>query len=240
MVATPVMNRLLAALSVKGRTRFIEGCDQVELVFGEVLVEAGERSRYVYFPTRSFISLVAALDDHARLEVGLVGDEGMLGTELILGVDRVPLHALVQGAGTALRMDAAIFRRELNVYPQLRVRLNRSVYVLTNQLAQAAICTRYHYVGARLARWLLMTRDRAHSDELHVTQELMAYMLGVRRVGVTKAAGALEALGLIQYDRGKVHILDGATLEEAACQCYRKDRNVYDRLLIARGPLHAG
>jgi len=229
----PAANRLLSALPAPGRSRFLDACEEVHLVFGEVLAEAGEKARYVYFPTASFISLVASLEDGSRLEVGLVGDEGMLGTELLLGVANAGLHALVQGAGTSLRMSATQFRRHQDANPQLRRRLSRYIGVLMNQYAQTAICTRYHFVDARLARWLLMTRDRAHSDRFHVTQEFMAYMLGVRRVGVSKAAGALELLGVIEYKRGEVHIIDGAGLESAACQCYGYDKEIYRRTLAA-------
>ena len=236
--STPTLttNRLLAALSATGRNRFVAGCERIELGLGEVLVEAGAKTRYVYFPIGGFISLVAARDADARLEVGLVGDEGMLGAELILGVNVAPLQALVQGAGMTLRLSATDFRHELENNPALRLRLNRYVYVLIKQIAQTAICNRYHFVEARLARWLLMTRDRAHDDRFHVTQEFMAYMLGVRRVGVSKAAGMLEALGTIQYSRGQIHIVDSVGLENAACKCYQLGKDMYENTLApARG-----
>lgn len=231
---SPTKNRLITSLPGRDRLRFLANCEQVQLVFADVLIEEGDRCGHVYFPTDSFISLVAALDDGARLEVGIVGDEGMLGTSLILGVDVSPLHALVQGAGPALRMSAAAFRRELERSPALRQGLNRYVYVLMNQLAQTAICTRYHVVEARLARWLLMTRDRAHSNHFHLTQEFLAYMLGVRRVGITKAAGSLEQRGIIDYSRGKITILDEPGLEQASCQCYRQGNDTYERILAPR------
>jgi CRP-like cAMP-binding protein len=224
-------NRLLTALPRRSRQHFLASCDQVELRFADVLCTLGETIRHVYFPTESFVSLVTALDDDARLEVGIVGDEGMLGTALILGVNRSPQHALVQGAGAALRMSAATFSRHYRQDAKLRQRLSRYVYVLMRQLAQTAACTSYHVVEARLARWLLMSRDRAHRDHFRLTHEFLAYMLGVRRVGVTQAASSLQEQGLIDYSRGAITIVDNAGLENASCACYRESNVMYAQIL---------
>jgi CRP-like cAMP-binding protein len=224
-------NLLLAALPRAESRRLIARCEPVELTFGKVLCEQGDRIRHVYFPTDSFISLLSLIDGRPRLEVGLIGTEGMLGVSLILGVQVAPLRALVQGAGAALRLDAAQFSRALEQSSAVETRLKRYLYVLMSQLAQMAACTRFHMVEARLARWLLMTHDRAHSDEFHLTQDFIAYMLGVRRAGITRAASALQKRKLIHYTRGMVTVLDRRRLETVACECYRSSGQMYSRLM---------
>lgn len=220
-------NRLLAALPASERGQFLEGCSEVELAFGSVLYEQGERVRHVYFPITSFISMLTTVDSRSTLEVGMVGNEGMCGYNLVLDGPNAPLRALTQGAGVAWRMEAAKFRRCLDGMPALQSVLHCYVHVLLRQLAQTAACTRFHVVEKRLARWLLMTADRAHAESFHVTQEFLAFMLGVRRVGVTAAAGILQARHLIRSSRGHVTILNRERLEAAACACYHADLESY-------------
>ena len=227
----PAENRLLAALPRKDRQHLLSGCEQVELAFGNVLCEPGETIRHVYFPTDSFIALATPIDGHSSIEVAMIGSEGMYGVPLMLGVDVAPLHAVVQGSGPAWQMDADRFHSALEHSVALQQELNRYIYVLISQLAQTAACTRFHVVEERLARWLLMIRDRAHSEEFHITHELLAQVLGVRRVGVTKAACSLQKKKLISYSRGNVKIHDIGGLEAASCSCYQADKETYSRIL---------
>ena len=197
----------------------------------QVLSSPGERMRHVFFPTQSFVSLIVPLDGHAGLEVGLVGDEGMVGISSVLDIAVSPMHALVQGAGAALRMETAAFISEIKRSPPLQQLLNRYLYVTLTQLAQSGACTRFHLVEARLARWLLMTRDRAHADEFYITHVFLSHMLGVRRAGITRAAGSLRKRNLIHYNRGVLTILDRTGLEKAACSCYATLKKDYARML---------
>ena len=227
----PAVNRLLEALPSGDLRQLLAECETVELAFADVLYAAGDRLSHVYFPISSFISLIMPIDDSSSLEVGMVGNEGMFGIPLALGVDVSPVRAVVQGAGSALRMGAASFCNELGRSPALQREIDRYVFVHLSQLAQTAGCTRFHVVEARLARWLLMTQDRAHADSFHITQEYMAFMLGVRRVGVTKAASSLQKRSLIRYSRGDITVLDRRGLKAASCGCYTADRASYDRTL---------
>ncbi len=223
----PAENHLIELLPRKDRQRLLAVCRPVELVLAAVLYEADTATRHVYFPTEGFISLVAMTEESPGVEVGMIGREGMLGAQLALGVEIAPLHALVQGAGTAWRVDRATFRRELALSAPLRREMQRYVAVLMAQLATSAACLRFHRIGPRLARWLLMSQDRAHSDSFHITHEFLAYMLGVRRVGITGAASALQRQGLIAYRRGELTVVDRGGLERAACTCYAHDGRAY-------------
>jgi CRP-like cAMP-binding protein len=230
----PIENLLLAALSNQDRVRLLGDGSPIDLRLQDSLSESGDHIHYVYFPIDGFISLITPGVDRAQLEIGLVGNEGMLGVPLLLGIHVSPLRALVQGTGHSWRIDAAHFIRMIESHATIRNALNRYLYVFLAQLMQTAICTRFHLVEARLARWLLMTRDRAHSNQFHVTHEFLAYMLGVRRVGVTSAASALQRRKLIRYQRGDISILDVRGLEKAACPCYAIDKRIYGRVLGKR------
>lgn len=224
----PVANSLLAALPRKAYQLLLARLEPITLTFGEELYRPGEPIRHVYFPTDSLVSLLTLVEGHQALEVGLVGYEGMLGIPLALGVSDSPVRALVQGSGMALRMTSAHFRNEFQQNALLQKEVYRYTYELMVQLTQTAACNRFHHVEARLARWLLMTRDRVRSNQFHQTHGLLGNMLGVRRVGVTKAAGALRQRKLISYNRGEISILDGDGLEAAACQCYQIVKDMHD------------
>ena len=227
-------NSLLLSLPASGLRNVLRSCQQVELKRAQVLGQPNERIRYVYFPIDGFVSMVAVLKDGGHLRVGMIGDEGMIGASIILGVDTFSDHAVVQREGVALRMPVDAFRRQCAHSRALRETINRYLHVTMAQLAQLAACTGYHVVEARLARWLLTSRDRAHSDEFYVTHELLAYMLGVRRVGVTQAAAALQARGLIAYRRGHITIVDSLGLEEASCGCYERQNEIYATTMSAQ------
>lgn len=220
-------NHILELLPRKDRLRLLAVCEPVQLVWADVLCMQGQPSLHAYFPINGFISLLQQTDAHSPLEVGMVGREGMLGVELALGVTTTPLLAVVQGSGSAWRVECGAFQHELLQSPALQQSMNRYVAVLMAQLATSVACLRFHLIGARLARWLLMCQDRAHSDTFHVTHEFLAQMLGIRRVGVTMAAGNLQRRGLIDYHRGKLEVLDRSGLEAAACSCYRTERQLY-------------
>ena len=224
-------NHLLALLPRKDRLRITALCDTVQFSLGQVLAEPGTLSSFVYFPITSFISLIAQTDGKLGLEVGMAGREGMLGAQLTVGVPIAPLHALVQGAGEALRLRAAAFKRELESCSAFRRIMGQYFYVQDAQLAASAACVRFHLVGPRLARWLLMSQDRAGASTFHLTHEFLAYMLGVRRVGITTAAVAMQRSNLVRYHRGELTVLDRKGLERAACSCYDANKQLYDSLL---------
>ncbi len=231
---TTAENHLIELLPNADRRRLLAACEPVQFLMGETLATPDNMTRYVYFPVDGFASLVTLLDGKPVLEVGMVGREGMLGIHVALGVQTAPLHALVQGAGSAWRIGASTFRSLLHGNPSLQRIADRYLYVLMAQFASSAACIRFHEIDQRLARWLLMTRDRAHSDRFRVTHEFLAYMLGVRRVGVTTAAGTLQRRGLIEYRRGDLTVLDPVRLKRMACNCYAADRRCYNRVLGSR------
>jgi CRP-like cAMP-binding protein len=214
-------NRLLAALPVKEYERLLAGFEPVRLTYGEVLYEPGEQMRYVYFPSDCLVSLLIIVEGHRGLEVGMVGREGMVGSRLALGITTASVRALVQGTGTAVRIKSAAFLREFRRSPALQRALLHFTDTLMSQVTQTAACNRFHLVEARLARWLLMTRERLPSREFRLTQEFLADMLGVRRAGVTAAASELQRRKLIRYRRGTITILDQQGLEASSCPCYQ-------------------
>jgi CRP-like cAMP-binding protein len=230
-VASPIVNRLLAGLPARARKDVLNICEPVDLTFGELLCEPAETIRYAYFPTDGFISLMASTDGHPHLEVGLIGNEGMFSPASMFGLDLSPLRALVQGSGGALRMKTADLRRAADDSAPLRNTLNRYLCVIVAELAQNAACNSFHLIEARLARWLLMTHDRAHSDQLALTHGLLAAMLGVRRSGISVAAAALKSRKVIRYNRGEITILDRGRLEAASCECYGAANEIYRRYL---------
>ncbi len=223
-------NHLIELLPQKDRLRLQSLCEPVELKISEILCERGERTLHVYFPTDGFISLLTRSDDTPALEVGMVGREGMLGAHVVLGVVTAPLQALVQGGGAAWRIDTLAFQRELGRSTALQDCLHHYIQVLMAQLTASAACLRFHKISPRLARWLLMSQDRAHADSFHVTHESLAHMLGVRRVGITVAASAMQRAGLIEYRRGELTVLNRGKLEAAACSCYAADGGTYTEM----------
>jgi CRP-like cAMP-binding protein len=221
-------NHVLAAMPRKAYQHMLAGLEPVALSYGQVLYEPRDRIRHVYFPTDSLVSLLTSVDKSRILEVGMVGNEGMVGMPMALGIGVSAVRALVQGKGTAMRMTAARFRAEFKRNLPLQRALFRYTHLLMAQVSQTAACNRFHDADARLARWLLMTRDRLHADEFLLTHEFLAHMLGVRRVGVTKAAEELRRRKLIDYSRGHIKILDRKGLEAAACTCYRIVKDLQD------------
>lgn len=222
----PIANGLLASLPGEDYRSLLGELEVVTLTAGEVLYEPGDRIRYVYFPNDAHVSLLIVMADRKALEVGMVGQEGMVGIALALGSETSPVRVLVEGAGSALRMKAASFCAALERSRSLQRELHRYAYAKLLQARQTAACNRFHQVEERLARWLLMTRDRVRSDRFHLTHEFLADTLGVRRVGVTNAASSLQRRKLISYRRGDIRILDRKGLQAASCSCYEIVRNL--------------
>ena len=227
-------NQLLNCLPENKRTQFIDYCEVVNLNLNEVIGNAGDRIAYIYFPIEGIISWEKKITDSPYLVVTLIGNEGMLCISLMLGIDITPCRAVVQRAGYALRISAVDFMYQLEHNPTLNALLKRYVFVTNSQLLQSTACNLFHVLEKRLARLLLMFQDRSQSDELHITQELLAQMLGVRRVGVTKAAGSLQRKNLISYSRGDLIIHDNNSLKAASCLCFQVDKDIYEKIIIAK------
>lgn len=229
-------NAILASVLRSEFARLEAALAPVSLKFGQVLYEPGRAIRHVYFPLDCLISLLTTVDKRRSLEVGMVGNEGMAGMPFILGMGVSGVRAIVQGGGHALRMAAGPFRIEFDRNRALQDALYRYMYALMAQISQTAACNRFHEAEPRLARWLLMTRDRVRSDEFPLTHEFLAHMLGTRREGVTGAASALKRRKLISYQRGKIQILDLKGLNTASCSCYQIVRTAFKRV---QGPIPA-
>ena len=230
MDETLLANRVLASVPARSRDRLRAQIEPVTLKFRQVIYEPGRTIRHVYFPVDCLISLLTAVDKRRSLEVGMVGNEGMAGMPFILGVGKSGVRAIVQGGGRALRMSSAPFLVEFNRNPPLQQALYRYTFALMTQISQTAACNRFHEADARLARWLLMTRDRVGGPEFFLTHEFLAHMLGLRREGVTQAASELKRRGVIDYRRGKLRILNERKLESSACTCYRAVQAIFQRV----------
>jgi CRP-like cAMP-binding protein len=227
-----VTNTLIDTLPRTARNRLLSICENVDLVSGFLVSGSDTPARHVYFPTGSILSLMTSSEDSPVLEVGMVGSEGMLGLQVVLAVPSVPLQASVRGAGTAWRIATGAFNRELASSRALQQSLNCYLQVTLLQLTSEARCVRFHQIQQRLARWLLMTHDRTHADSFSVTQALMAHLLGVRRVGIATAAGALRRKGMIKYVRGVLTIVNRKALESQSCTCYEAARKTYARFIF--------
>src|ERR1700681_2949444 len=227
----PHQNHLLAALPASDYERLASHLELVPMKLGEVLYESGVQLRYVYFPTTSILSLLYVMEDGASAEIAIVGNEGILGISLFMGGETTPSRAVVQSAVHAFRLKAALLKNEFGRFGPTMHLLLRYTQALITQMAQTAVCNRHHSVDQQLCRWLLLSLDRLQSNELSMTQELIANMLGVRREGVTEAAGKLQDVGLISYRRGRITVLDRPGLEARSCECYQVVKTEFDRLL---------
>lgn len=227
--SSPVENRLLAALPRLDYQRLAHHLEPVTLTLGEVLLEPGSQITHVYFPCSGVISLLSVVDERKAAEVAMVGNEGVVGGSATLGINVSHLRAMVQGGGTAMRIAPSRLQSQFAKNSMWFRELYRFTHALMSQAAQTAACNRFHRVEARLARWLLATRDRLHSHNFYLTQEFLSVMLGVRRVGVTAAAMSLQKRLLITYTRGNIQLLNPAALEASACECYAAVKEIYRR-----------
>jgi CRP-like cAMP-binding protein len=230
-----IPNRLLAALPRKDYRKLLPVFEPVKLAFGQILYESQSQIHEVYFPNDCFVSMLTTVDADRAAEVGLIGPEGMIGVPMALGVAVSPFRAVVQGEGAAMRMTTADFRRNFSTSAALKREVFLFTHLLMIQIAQTAACNRFHVVTQRMARWLLMTHDRVNSNEFRITQEFLALMLGVRRVGVSVAMGALRERKIIAYRRGTITILDQGGLLEATCGCYKTVKDTYSRTQARKG-----
>ncbi|WP_454241268.1 Crp/Fnr family transcriptional regulator [Pseudomonas sp. HLS-6 TE3448] len=227
----PLQNRLLAALPIEVQERLIPQLELVVLPLGKVVYESGDSLQYVYFPTDAIISLLYVMEDGASAEISVVGNEGLVGIAVFMGGESTPSRAIVQSAGHAYRLAGHRLKSEFNRHGEMMQLLLRYTQALITQMAQTAVCNRHHSIDQQLCRWLLLSLDRLPSNQLIMTQELIANMLGVRREGVTEAAGKLQKLGVIEYSRGHIEVLDRAKLEALCCECYAVVKKETDRLL---------
>ena len=224
-------NQLVAALPAEARALFLEHCELVNLNREDVLTQAGQSTDYAYFPIDSFIASILKLENASAVQFGLTGNEGMVNVSLVLGISVASMTSVVQGAGRAFRINQHKLQDQLEATPALRDVLHSYVALRMDQLAQNLACASCHSVEQRLARWLLVAQDCAHSNELLLTQELLAFMLGVRRESVTQAASSLQKQGLISYSRGDIMLLDVTGLKAAACECYQTNLAIYERAM---------
>jgi len=227
----PHQNHLLDALPASDYERVASHLELIPMNLGDVLYESGATLRYVYFPTTCIISLLYVMENGASAEIAVVGNEGILGISLFMGGNTTPSRAIVQSAGHAFRLKADLLKDEFERYGPTMHLLLRYTQALITQMAQTAVCNRHHSVDQQLCRWLLLSLDRLGSNELSMTQELIANMLGVRREGVTEAAGSLQDAGLIRYRRGRITVVDRPGVEARCCECYQVVKTEFDRLL---------
>jgi CRP-like cAMP-binding protein len=231
MSAALQQNYLLAALPEAVRERLAPKLKLVKMPLGEVLYESGDRIRYAYFPTESIVSLLYVTEDGSSAEISVVGNDGVVGEALFMGGDSTPSRAIVQSAGHAFRLPAKALLAEFNRHEVFQALMLRYTQALITQMAQTAVCNRHHTIDQQLCRWLLLSLDRLPGNRVEMTQELIANMLGVRREGVTEAAGRLQAQGIIEYHRGHITVLDRPGLERLCCECYAVVKQETDRLL---------
>src|SRR5664279_1528699 len=233
---SPKQNHILAALPVEDYTRLLPDLELIPMPLGWAVYESGGHMGYLYFPTTSIVSLLYVMEDGASAEIAIVGNHGLVGISLFMGGESTTNRAVVQSAGHGYRLKASTLKREFAAGGNLQYLALRYTQALITQMAQTAVCNRYHKLDQQLCRWLLLSLDRLQGDELVMTQELIANMLGVRREGVTEAAGKLQADGLIHYSRGHIKVLDRAKLEKRVCECYHVVKQEYDRLLPYEAP----